>query len=73
MGKRAQPGSNRWPIDLQSIALPLSYGPFVSKKREITEYDICLSHSRFWKSNKYGKGPNWVTIDLQVKIKKWGT
>ena len=24
---RAQPGSNRWPIDLQSIALPLSYGP----------------------------------------------
>ena len=26
---RAQPGSNRWPIDLQSIALPLSYGPIV--------------------------------------------
>jgi hypothetical protein len=32
--KRAQPGSNRWPIDLQSIALPLSYGPFdVSKHK----------------------------------------
>ena len=24
---RAHPGSNRRPIDLQSIALPLSYGP----------------------------------------------
>jgi hypothetical protein len=29
---RAQPGSNRWPIDLQSIALPLSYGPFDEQK-----------------------------------------
>ena len=28
-GKRAQPGSNRWPLDLQSNALPLSYGPFL--------------------------------------------
>jgi hypothetical protein len=26
--RRAHPGSNRRPIDLQSIALPLSYGPF---------------------------------------------
>ena len=25
--QRAHPGSNRRPIDLQSIALPLSYGP----------------------------------------------
>ena len=28
--KRAQPGSNRWPLDLQSNALPLSYGPLFS-------------------------------------------
>ena len=28
-GERAHPGSNRRPIDLQSIALPLSYGPVV--------------------------------------------
>ena len=25
---RGQPGSNRWPLDLQSNALPLSYAPW---------------------------------------------
>jgi hypothetical protein len=33
---RAQPGSNRWPIDLQSIALPLSYGPICVNEFKIS-------------------------------------
>ena len=33
--ERGQPGSNRWPLDLQSNALPLSYAPCTWTVEEI--------------------------------------
>ena len=38
--ERGQPGSNRWPLDLQSNALPLSYAPCTFDNREICIYQL---------------------------------
>jgi hypothetical protein len=54
---RAQPGSNRWPIDLQSIALPLSYGPFDEKivcylnKRIVRNDPLIINTRAVWRGH----------------------